>query len=439
MLALLRLAAEKDIAVTPFGGGTSVVGGVNATRGEFRSLVTLDLSGMDRVLDIDMHSRTATVEAGVYGPPLESALKAVGLTLGHYPQSFEFSTLGGWIAHGGAGQNSDLYGRAHDWLVGAKLATPRGLLDTNDFPASSAGPQLNAMLIGSEGAFGIITEATVRARITPATQDYRGFLFSRFEDGAAALRVSAQEGLRAAMLRLSDSEETRFHRAFGAVGRATSIGAHVADLYLRVRRLDRAPCALIAGFEGDDRGVASARNRFAAIARSFGAIHLGRGVGRRWCDSRFLGAYLRDAMLDRGVGVDTLETSASWSKLDALYVAVKAALGEAIRRTAPRADARGVVMCHVSHSYPDGAGLYFTFIFPRLLDDETGQWRTIKEAASEAIVTHGGTISHHHGVGLDHLPWIEREKGTLGIDTLRAIKHALDPKGVLNPGKLIPR
>lgn len=438
VLTLLELAARRNIAVTPFGGGTSVVAGANAARGGFRCALTLDLSGMDRVLDIDSRSRTATVEAGIYGPNLESALHEKGLTLGHFPQSYEFSSLGGWIAHGGAGQNSDRYGRARDWLVGAKLATPRGLIDTRAFPASSAGPDLNALILGSEGAFGIVTEATVRLRARPRMRDYRGYLFPNFEQGAAAIRMASQQELSPAMLRLSDANETRFFRGHAAAQSAISASRQITDLYLRLRRFDSQACAMISGFEGEPNEVEEGRRRFAAIAGRLGAISLGKGIGRRWLKDRFYGPYLRDPMLDRGVGVDTLETSANWTNLESLHAAVCAALRSAMRETAPRPDARGVVLCHISHSYIDGASLYFTVIFPRLLDDEIGQWRKIKKAASDAIVSNGGTISHHHGVGLDHLPWIEAEKGALGIDVLRAIKRAVDPQGVLNPGKLIP-
>lgn len=439
VIALLAFAAENDVAVVPYGGGTSVVGAVNADRGKFHSVVTLDLSGMDRLIEIDTTSHTATAEAGIYGPALEKGLQAKGMTLGHYPQSFEFSTLGGWIAHRGAGQGSGRYGRAEDWLVGAKLATPQGLLDTNGFPASSAGPQLNDIVLGSEGAFGIVTEATVRVHPAPAASDYPGYLFHDFADGAAAIRTAVQDELPATMLRLSDADETRFYRAFGALGKTRGFKDKIADFVLKSRGFDTNACALIAGFEGDAHTVSSSQKQFAAIAKKFGAMALGEGQGKRWREGRFHGPYLREPMMDRGIGVDTLETAASWSKIDALRTAVRTALDTAMRETAPRPGAQGVVMSHISHSYPDGASLYFTYFFPRALGNELTQWRTIKTAASDTIVANGGTISHHHGVGEDHLPWIAQEKGPLGIAVLRAIKDALDPKGILNPGKLIPK
>ena len=438
VLALLAFAGEAGIAVVPYGGGTSVVGGVSAEKGPFKAAITIDLTGMDRVRDIDPASGSVTAEAGIYGTALEKALQAKGLTLGHYPQSFEFSTLGGWISHRGAGQNSIRYGKAEDWLIAAKLATPRGMFETESFPASAAGPRLTDLIAGSEGQFGIITEATLRVRPSPAEREYRGYLFRDFASGAAAIRQAMQEDIPAAMLRLSDAEETRFYRAFGAVGKKRGVKAFVEQSYLDYHKIDARASALIAGFEGDAHEVADGRRRFAAIAKRLGAISVGRSPGTRWYEGRFHGPYLRDPMMDRGVGVDTLETATSWAKIDGLASAVRGALENAIRETAPTNGAKGIVMCHISHAYPDGASLYFTFIFPRALDGEIAQWQTIKKAATDAVIANGGTLSHHHGVGEDHLPWMETEKGALGLEVLRAVKRVFDPKGILNPGKLIP-
>jgi alkyldihydroxyacetonephosphate synthase len=436
--ATLAACGEFGIAVVPYGGGTSVVGGVTADPGRFKSVVTMNVSEMDRVIDVDAHAMTATFEAGILGPALEKALHAKGLTLGHQPQSFEFSTLGGWIAHRGAGQSSNRYGRAEDWLVGAKLVTPRGSLQTGGFPASATGPRLNDVVLGSEGVFGIIAEATMSLHALPAVSDYRGYLFKDFSSGVAAVRSAVMSGLNVTMLRLSDPFETKFYRAFGALGKKRSLGDRASQLYLDSRGFDEKACALIAGFEGDVSAVLHARRTFDALTKKLGALALGEAPGTRWKEGRFHGPYMRDPMMDRGVGVDTLETATSWSKLDTLYVTVRDAIEGAIRETAPRAGARGLVSCHISHSYMDGASLYFTYVFPRALDGELAQWRTIKRAASDAIVKNGGTISHHHGIGEDHLPWMAAEKGSLGIDILRAVKMALDPKGILNPGKLIP-
>lgn len=439
VLAILTFASDNGIAVVPYGGGTSVVGSVTADAGSFKAIVSLDLSGMDRLIDIDVINQTATAEAGIYGPALDKALRTQGVTLGHYPQSFEFSTLGGWIAHRGAGQQSGRYGRADKWLVSAKLATPRGLLTTENFPASSAGPRITDLILGSEGVFGVITEATFETRPAPAASDYRAFLFKDFVSGAAAIRRAAQERLPFAMLRLSDAEETRFYRAYSEAGKTPGLMGCLANVFLKSRGFDANACGMIAGFEGDVAEIEPARKRFAAIAKELGAMAAGSSAGKRWFEGRFHGPYLREPMMDRGLGIDTLETATSWSKIDGLYAAVKMALEDSMRETAPVEGACGIVMCHISHSYPDGASLYFTYIFPRALHGDVAQWQAIKRAATDAIVANGGTISHHHGVGEDHLPWMEVEKGTLGVEILRSIKATLDPKGILNPGKLIPR
>ena len=436
--AIFAIASENGTAVVPYGGGTSVVGGVTANVGGFKSVVSVDLSNMDRMVEVDAQSMTATAEAGINGPALEKALHANGFTLGHHPQSFEFSTLGGWIAHRGAGQGSNRYGRAEDWLVGATVVTPRGVLRTGGFPASSTGPRLNDLIVGSEGIFGIITEAKFRLRPLPTASEYCGYLFHDFAGGLSAIREAAQEEIATTMLRLSDAAETKFYRAFAAVGKKRTLVERIGQVYLDARGFDDKACAMIAGFEGTTADVAAERKRFDKVAKRNGALNIGEGQGYRWKEGRFQGPYLRDPLMDRGVGVDTLETATSWSKLDALYVAVRDAVESSIRETTPRPGAHGIVTCHVSHSYADGASLYFTYIFPRALDGEIAQWRAIKKAASDAIVANGGTISHHHGIGEDHLPWMAAEKGSLGVDVLRAIKMALDPRGILNPGKLIP-
>lgn len=438
VLSVLAFASERDIAVTPFGGGTSVVGGVNADSGHHRAAITLDLSDTHALIGSDERALTATAEAGIYGPELEKQLQAKGLTLGHYPQSFEFSTLGGWIAHRGSGQASGGYGRVEDWLVGVVLATPRGLLETKSFPASSSGPDLKELVIGSEGSFGVITQATFRVRALPSRSDYRAYLFRSFESGAEAIRKAMQDGLPATMLRLSDASETGFYQTYASAGHDAHLKQRLQALYLDVKGFDARAAVLIAGFEGDGADVPKTRARFDAIARKAGALALGESHGKRWREGRFEAPYLRDAMMERGVGVDTLETATSWTNIMRLHGAVAAALSGAVQGTVPREGSKGIVMCHISHAYADGASLYFTYIFPRALDDEIAQWRAVKSAATNAVIANGGTLSHHHGVGEDHLPWIEQEKGALGMDVLRAIKSALDPKGILNPGKLIP-
>jgi len=436
VLALLAMASGRDLAVVPFGGGTSVVGGVTASAASHRAVIAIDMSRMSTVLFVDMRSLVASAEAGIFGPDLEKQLQSHGVTLGHYPQSFEFSTLGGWIAHRGSGQASGGYGRVKDWLLGLKLATPRGLLEVKPFPASSAGPDLLQLVAGSEGTLGIIAEATFRVRSRPTVSHYGAFLFPSFESGADAIRKAVQENVPATMLRLSDADETEFQRGYAGVGQS-ELRKHLAHLYLRARGVTAGASLLIAGFEGEPARVAHARRAFLAITKKAGAIGLGQGPGQRWLKGRFEAPYLRDELMGRGVGVDTFETATGWTNVARLHAAASAALREALRASAPKEGSKGITMCHISHAYTDGASLYFTCIFPRALDDEIGQWRMIKTAVTDALIANGGTLSHHHGVGEDHLAWMEEEKGPLGLDLLLAAKAALDPKGVLNPGKLI--
>lgn len=424
-LDLLRFCAESGYALIPFGGGSSVVGGVNATAGiGHRGIITLDTTLMNRLLWIDHESLVACAQAGIYGPHLEDALQAEGYTLGHYPQSFEFSTLGGWIAPRGAGHQSNRYGKAEEWLVWAALATPRGLWRTEDFPGSAAGPQTRDLAAGSEGILGIITEASFKIYPVPEVKDYRGYIFMDFTAAVDTVRVLMQSGVPTAMIRLSDPDETRFYTALKMSGEEP-------DPALRI-------CAMLVGLEGDREAVEAAMRASRAIIEGHGGMHFGESLGESWYKGRFETPYLRDPMLDRGLGVDTFETCTKWSNILTLHEAVTRATLDAMAAHPGVSGARGICMSHISHAYRDGASLYFTFAFPRDPGNETGQWHAVKQAASDAIIEHGGTISHHHGVGMDHLPWIEREKGPIGLAAIRAVKQQIDPANILNPGKLLP-
>ena len=443
--SVLDLAVSRELAVVPFGGGSSVVGGVTAQRGRRAAVLTVDMTRMHRLLSIDEVSHVATLEAGVYGPELERQLQLRGYTLGHYPQSFEFSTLGGWIAARGAGQQSNRYGKAEKWLLGARLATPRGPWQTEQFPASAAGPNLNQLVLGSEGTLGIITEATVRIHPVPAARDYRGYLFRSFAEGAAAVREVVQRQIPVAMLRLSDAHETHFLQSFSAAqhppGRATRLGARVVAW----RGYGEGRCLLLVGLEGEQETVLESQARTRSVCARHGGMSIGASPGRKWYARRFGMPYLRDPLLDRGIAVETLETATRWSNIEALHDAVDAAIRQALAANAVDERARAIVMCHISHAYEDGASLYFTMVFPQKLGDDSqdaasaarGQWLAVKAAATEAMIAGGGTITHHHGVGTDHAPWLPREKGPIGLSALAAVKEDLDPAGAMNPGKLL--
>ena len=435
--SILSYCSEHDLTVVPFGGGSSVVGGVNATaRSATDKVITLDLTLMDGVHDVDKVAMTARIDAGIYGPHLEEKLNAQGLTLGHYPQSFEYSTLGGWIAARGAGQQSNRYGKAEKWVVSARLATPNGPWSTEEFPASAAGPNLNQLIAGSEGTLGVICDATVKIHEKPQTKDYRGYLFKTFEAGVEVARTINHADIPVAMVRLSDAAETYFFQTFGSSG-SGGLKSKLQTAYLKWKGFAEDPCLMLIGLEGDKGTVEWAKERTSAICKKAGALAIGSSAGDRWYHGRFSSPYSRDPMMDRGIGVDTLETATSWSNILKLHEKMIGAIQTALDENMGEPGQKGIVMGHVSHSYPDGASLYFTCVFPRDLDDEVGQWQRVKRAASDAIAANGGTISHHHGVGTDHTPWMQEEKGATGMTVLKTLKAELDPKGIMNPGKLL--
>ena len=427
--AVLDACARAGIAVVPYGGGTSVVGGVEPLRGPHAAAISLDLGRMGRVLAIDRTSLTATLEAGLLGPELERRLGGEGLTLGHYPQSFEFSTVGGWVATRSAGQASTGYGRIDELVESVRCEAPAGALATRQVPASAAGPSLRELVVGSEGALGVITAATLRVRPVPESRHYEGWSFRSFEEGAAAYRLLSQAGASPDVARLSDEEETRLTKALGSSGGTTE---RIGRAYLRLRGHEHG-CIAFTGFEGSSDEVARRRGRAAELLRGTGAVSLGERPGRSWLRGRFAAPYLRDDMLDRGTMVETIETATTWANLHRLYDAVRGALVQALseRGTPP------LVMCHISHLYSSGASLYFTFLARQEQGAETDQWRVAKRAAGDAIAASGGTITHHHGVGRDHVPWMAGEVGELGLEVLRAAKERLDPSGIMNPGKLL--
>ncbi len=430
LVPLLAACAQHGVAVIPFGGGTSVVGGVEALPGSHHAAIALDLSRLHALVDVDTTSLTATVEPGIFGPELERQLGHAGLTLGHFPQSFEYSTVGGWVATRSAGQASTGYGRIDELVEAVRCVTPEGELATLDAPASAAGPSLRELVIGSEGVLGVISSATLRVRPAPAQQRYEAWSFSSFEAGAEAFRAMEQAGASPDVARLSDEEETRLTMALGSSG---GLAEKLGKAYLRARGQEGG-CIAFTGFDGSPDDIARRRGRTAEILRAHGAVGLGTKPGRSWLRGRFAAPYLRDELLDRGVMVETLETATTWTNLPNLYKAV----GDALRRTLSERGTPPAVMCHVSHLYPSGASLYFTFIVRQQQGQELEQWRAAKTAACDAIVTAGGTLTHHHAIGTDHRAWMPQEIGPLGIDILRTVKDRVDPAGIMNPGKLLP-
>jgi alkyldihydroxyacetonephosphate synthase len=395
----------------------------------FAGAVSIDLGSLDRVVSIDRTSLTATFEAGLNGPRIEGALGAEGLTLGHFPQSFEYSTVGGWIATRSAGVASTGYGRIDELVEGLRLVAPAGEVDARALPASAAGPDLRELLVGSEGVLGVICQATLRVRRAPGERRYEGWWFGSFAEGREAFRVMEQADASPDVARLSDEDETRFSLVLASPGGAVE---RLGRAYLRARGRESG-CLAIVGFEGTAEDVERRRVRTGSLLRAGGGIALGRRPGELWVRSRYTGPYLRDELLDRAILVDTLETAGSWTNLDSLYRAT----ADALRSALSERGTRPFVMCHVSHLYRSGASLYFTFM-ARQQDDALAQWRAAKAAASEAIVAAGGTITHHHAVGRDHARWMRAEVGEMGLELIRAAKERLDPAGIMNPGKLLP-
>ncbi|MFJ3334746.1 FAD-binding oxidoreductase [Streptomyces sp. NPDC086766] len=418
VVAVLKACAEHGLALVPFGGGTSVVGGLAPERR--RPYVALDLRRMDGLLALDPVSRTATLQPGLRAPQAEALLAEHGFTLGHFPQSYEWATIGGFAAARSSGQASAGYGRFDEMVLGLTLATPEGTLDVGRAPRSAAGPDLRQLVLGSEGAFGVITSVTVRLRPLPHTRVYEGWHFASFEEGAAALRRLAQDGPRPTVLRLSDETET-------LIGLAQPDAIGSADTQ------QTAGCMAIAGYEGTVEDTTHRREHAAAVLRECGGRYVGEEPGERWAHGRYSAPYLRDSLLDAGAFAETLETAAFWSRIPELYAAVRTALTAALTE----AGTPPLVMCHISHVYENGASLYFTVVSAQG-DDPVAHWTPAKHAANEAILAAGGTISHHHGVGTDHRDWYVREAGPLGVEALRAVKRRLDPEGLLSPGVLLP-
>jgi alkyldihydroxyacetonephosphate synthase len=425
---VLALCATEGVAVVPFGGGTSVVGGIEPLRGSHGRLVSLDLARL-RDVEVDARSLTARLGAGLRGPEAEAELAKHGVVLGHYPQSFEYATIGGFAATRSAGQASSGYGRFDSLVSSIRLIAPAGDLRTLETPHTAAGPALREVVVGSEGAFGVIPDVTVRVKPAPRERRYEAWMAEGFEAGAEIVRALAQGPGLPDVIRVSDEEETEVSLALSG---PRGIAGGLFGGYLGLRRR-RGGALVVAGFEGDQESVARRRALAVRALRKGGAVYLGQSAGRSWEQGRYQGPYLRDTLMGMGAMVETLETSHTWRRLDELHAAV----GAAIRDSLAAQGTPGLVFCHLSHAYADGASLYFTFISRARHGEEIEQWQQVKAAASEAIVANGGTITHHHAVGRDHAPYMEAEVGRMGLDVLRAVKDQLDPAGIMNPGKLI--
>jgi alkyldihydroxyacetonephosphate synthase len=428
--SLIRYARQAGTRVIPYGGGTSVVGHVNSLPSD-APVLTVDLGRLNNLRRFDETSGLATFGAGIRGPDLEAQLRARGCTLGHLPQSFELSTLGGWIATRSSGQQSLGYGRIERLFAGGRVESPAGSLELPPFPASAAGPDLREIILGSEGRLGILTETIVRVSPLPEQEAFHAVFFRNFDRGREAVRQIMQARLPLSMVRLSTATETRTTLALA--GHEQLIGTLEGLLLLRGVGNDK--CMLLLGFSGREAVVKMARREALGIAGQYGGVHVGQTFGREWHKNRFRTPYLRNTLWEMGYALDTLETATDWANIPTMVESIESALLHGLEKIGERVH----VFTHLSHLYPYGSSLYTTCLYRIASDPEETlyRWEMLKTAASRAIVAHGGTISHQHGVGTDHLPYLEKEKGSLGMAVLADLCKRFDPDGIMNPGKLL--
>ncbi|HCF2282505.1 FAD-binding oxidoreductase [Pseudomonas aeruginosa] len=427
---LLALADSRDLQLIPYGGGTSVAGHINPQASR-RPVLTVSLERMNRLLDLDRESLIATFGPGAAGPQVESQLRALGYTLGHFPQSWELSTLGGWVASRSSGQQSLRYGRIEQLFAGGTLETFAGPLEIATFPASAAGPDLRELVLGSEGRFGIIS--SVKVRVSPLAEDERFYsvFLPNWQQALQATRELAQARVPLSMLRLSNAVETMTQLALaGHPGQIAWL-----EKYLALRGAGEGKCMLTFGVTGNRRQNGLSLSQAKALLKRFGGVFTGTLLGRKWAQNRFRFPYLREALWQAGYAVDTLETATDWSNVDGLLQKIEASLRDGLAAEGERVH----VFTHLSHVYGEGSSIYTTYVFrPAASYAATlERWKRLKHAASQAIVDNRGTISHQHGVGKDHAPYLPREKGELGVAALRAMAGHFDPAGRLNRGTLL--
>ncbi len=428
---LLAYAQQHDISVIPSGGCTSVVGHLSVLQQD-KPVLAINLTRLAGLLDLDKVAQLARFGAGTFGPDIEAQLRAQGYMLGHFPQSFEYSTLGGWIVTRSSGQQSLRYGRIEQLFAGGHLETPSGSLDIPTFPASAAGTDVREMVLGSEGRLGIVTDAWVRITPLPEFEQFHAVFFPDWASAETAARAMVQGKLSLSMLRLSNATETL--TSLTLAGHRKLIG--LLETYLRWRHCKTEKCMLMIGVSGASAMAKPTLRQALRLARQFGGVHVGAMMGEKWKHNRFRGVYLRNTLWQHGYAVDTVETAVDWPRVPGMMQAVESAVTAALAAQGERLHA----YTHLSHLYAQGASVYTTFVY-RLsgdFDTDLARWRSLKTAASHAIVAHGGTISHQHGVGTDHAPYLAAEKGELGIDAIRALCRCFDPDGMMNPGKLLP-
>ncbi|MBC8175132.1 MAG: FAD-binding oxidoreductase [Candidatus Marinimicrobia bacterium] len=426
----ISFSYKNNICLIPYGGGTSVVGHINPTQND-NPILSVNMKNLNCLLELDKKSQLATIQTGTSGPLIEKQLNQQGYTLGHFPQSFEYSTLGGWIATRSSGQQSYHYGRIEDLFVGGHLETPVGSFSLPPHPASAAGPDLKQLVLGSEGRIGILTKAIVRVQPIPEVDVFYGAFFRNWNSGCDAVKSIVQNNIQISICRLSDPTETEITLLLS--GKENQI--KWLDRGLKTLNYHSDRCLLILGITGNRNKKRIIRHEVKSLIKNHSGIFVGRIIGNSWEKNRFKTPYLRNTLWDYGVAVDTLETAVPWKNVHKTVNEIKSAISNNLEFF----NEKVLVFSHLSHIYRDGASIYTTFLFRRCKDpDELFiRWKKMKQGASKAIVSNGGTISHQHGVGTDHAPYLQEEKGELGIQTIKAICNEFDPKGLLNPGKLV--
>lgn len=434
--AVLSIAKQHNCIVIPFGGGTNIASCVESPKSE-RMIISLDMRRMNKVLAVDKQSLTATIQAGALGPDIEKQLNAAGVNLGHFPDSFEHSSIGGWVATRSAGMQSDKYGKIEDMVISLRMVSPEGTIVTKTVPKASNGIDINHVCIGSEGILGVITEVTVRVHPLPACKKFYGYLFPNFENGVAAIYECVTKQCMPIVTRLNDADKTALSFAYKTpqTGLKNIFGKLVKNYLKQVKKWDFSKvCLMIIAFEGDKKSVQQQQKKVNAIYKKWGGFNLGTSPGAAFEKGKYDYPYLRDFAMDRGIIADASDTSVVWSNVISAYQNIRQDILKAIQETG----SQGWCGCHISHTYHTGASLYFTFACAEKAGEGLAQYSHIKKASEDAFMKHGGCLSHHHAVGYEHLPWIIEDVSAAGIRAMQSLKSGLDPQNIMNPGKIIP-
>ena len=434
---VVRAAHEHGVVLVPFGGGSNIAGCLVPSDRGGRMVVSLDMCRMHRVLEVDRYSLTARIQPGVYGQHLEDQLAEHGVTLGHFPDSFLHSTLGGWVATRSAGMQSDIYGKIEDMVISLRMVTPSGTIITRTVPKSSNGIDIKHLCIGSEGILGVITEVVVQVHHKPEKEDWYGWLFPDFKSGLDAIHECHRGDCMPTVTRLNDPKKTALSFAFKHP--KTGIKDKIAKAFKwyigNVKKIDFDQCCLmVVKYEGTPKAFNRIKNQVTAIYKKHRGVCLGAEPGRSFAKVKFDFPHLRDYVMDRSIMADVSETATTWDNLRTLHESGLADVEQAIKATGVDA----WVGCHLSHSYRTGASLYFTFGCLQREGREIEQYLYVKKAAEDAFMKNGGTLSHHHAVGTEHLPWVEEDLSPTGLKAVKALKAGLDPNDIMNPGKIIP-